>query len=86
MRVFEDEDGHRVAQVVLADKGCSSFFTRRTSRHGRATPKPDTRPTWGYVEAENWAGAVQEHDGVCFMIAMHGTEDELRAYLADRGR
>ncbi|HEY3663604.1 MAG TPA: hypothetical protein VGL24_10660 [Chthoniobacterales bacterium] len=86
VRVFDDEDGHRVAQVVLADRGVQFFLYPADKSSGQSTPKPETRPTWGYVEGENWAGAVQEHDGVCFMIAMHGTEDELRAYLADRAR
>jgi hypothetical protein len=38
------------------------------------------------VEDEGWAGAVEERDGVCFMIAMRGSEEELRSYLADRQR
>ncbi|MGI8957170.1 MAG: hypothetical protein ACR2II_09695 [Chthoniobacterales bacterium] len=86
VRVFDDEDGHRFAQVVLAEKGVQFFLYPADKAAGHVTPKPGDRPTWGYVEAENWAGAVLEREGVCFMIAMHGTEEELRTYLGDRGR
>ncbi len=84
-RVFDDEDGHRVAQIVLAEKGVQ-FFLFPAERGTGGSPKPGTRSEWGYVEGEGWAGAVQQRDGICFMIAMRGTEDELRAYLADRRR
>ena len=84
-RVFDDEDGHRVAQVVLAEKGVQFFLYP-------AEKKPDSeaikngRPIWRYVEGEGWAGAVQQRDAVCFMIAMQGSEEELRTYLGDRAR
>jgi hypothetical protein len=81
-RVFDDENGHRVAQVVLAEKGVQFFLypaeqtaTRIASKSGRSV--------WRYVEGDGWTGAVQERDGVCFMIAMHGSEEELRSYLSD---
>lgn len=86
VRVFDDEDGHRVAQVVLAENGVQFFLYPADKTAGHFTPKPGNRPAWDYVEAENWAGAVLERDGVCFMIAMHGTEKELRTYLSDSGR
>lgn len=85
-RVFDDEDGHRVAQVVLAEKGVQFFLYPAERTAGRSTPKPGARPNWGYVEGDGWAGAVWERDGVCFMIAMRGTKEELRSYLGDRMR
>ncbi|MEO5718361.1 MAG: hypothetical protein ABIR29_07295 [Chthoniobacterales bacterium] len=85
-RVFDDEDGHRVAQVVLAEKGVQFFLFLADMSAARASPKPGTRPTWGYVEGDHWAGAVMERDGVCFMVAMNGTKEELRTYLGDRMR
>jgi hypothetical protein len=85
-RVFDDEDGHRVAQVVLAEKGVQLFLFPAEQGAGRRPAKPGDRPAWGYVEAEGWSGAVRERDGVCFMLAMRGTEKELRAYLADHER
>ena len=85
-RVFDDEDGKRVAQVVLAEKGVQFFLYPAEASEGRASSKPHGRPIWRYVEGEGWAGAVQERDGICFMIAMHGNEEELRTYLGDRKR
>ncbi len=84
-RVFEDEDGHRIAQVMLAESGIQFFLypADRMETRRSGTPGP---PVWRYVDGEGWAGAVEEHDGVCFMIAMRGTEEELRSYLTDRKR
>ncbi|MEO7168296.1 MAG: hypothetical protein ABI787_12850 [Spartobacteria bacterium] len=83
-RVFDDEDGHRVAQVLLAERGVQ-FFLYPVEKGAQPTPKP-ARPVWRYVDGDGWAGAVAERDGVCFLFAMHGTEAELRTYLADRLR
>ncbi|MEO8043983.1 MAG: hypothetical protein ABI674_03675 [Spartobacteria bacterium] len=85
-RVFDDEDGHRVAQVLLAENAVQFFLYPADKTANRAPPKAGTRPAWGYVDGDHWAGAVMERDGVCFMIAMRGTEEELRTYLGDRMR
>lgn len=86
-RVFDDEDGQRVAQVLLAEKGVQ-FFLYPSDRKEPGTQNLDRPgpPVWRYVESEGWAGAVSEHDGVCFLIAMRGSEEELRNYLAARQR
>ena len=84
-RVFDDEDGHRVAQVVLAENGVQFFLYPAEKTAPRGASKPG-RPVWRYVEGDDWTGAVQERDGVCFMIAMHGSEEELRSYLSDPQR
>ena len=81
-RVFDDEDGHRVAQVVLAENGVQFFLYPAEKTTAPAASNPG-RPVWRYVEGDAWTGAVQERDGVCFMIAMHGSEEELRSYLSD---
>jgi hypothetical protein len=84
-RIFEDEDGQRVAQVLLAESGVQFFLypSEKSAAGARPTEGP---PKWRYVADEGWAGAVEERDGVCFMIAMRGSEQELRSYLADRQR
>jgi hypothetical protein len=84
-RVFEDEDGHRVAQVLLAESGVQFFLYPSEKTGAQASPSPG-RPAWRYVTSEGWAGAVEDRDGVCFMIAMRGSEEELRSYLANRPR
>jgi hypothetical protein len=84
-RVFEDEDGHRVAQVMLAESGVQFFLYSAEKTEARRSATTG-RPIWRFVEGDGWAGAVEERDGVCFMIAMRGSEGELRSYLAERQR
>jgi hypothetical protein len=84
-RVFDDEEGRRVAQVMLAEKGVQ-FFLYPAARTAPPVASKLGRPVWRYVEGDGWAGAVQEREGVCFMIAMHGSEEELRSYLGDPKR
>jgi|KBSMisStaDraftv2_1062788.scaffolds.fasta_scaffold22438_3 hypothetical protein len=84
-RIFDDEDGRRVAQVVVAERGVQFFLFAADKPHSRHKTKL-TRTVWRYVADEGWAAAVTEREGVCFMIAMRGTEAELQSYLADRGR
>ena len=84
-RVFEDEDGHRVAQVLLAESGVQFFLYPADIDGKKGNPSP-VRPGWRYVTSEGWAGAVEDRAGVCFMIAMRGSEEELRSYLGDRQR
>jgi hypothetical protein len=84
-RVFDDDDGHRVAQVALAESGVQFFIFPAEKAEGRAVPTP-VKSRWGYVEGEGWTGAVEEHDGVCFMIAKRGDKEDLRPFLSDRGK
>ncbi|HEY2712094.1 MAG TPA: hypothetical protein VGI60_06230 [Chthoniobacterales bacterium] len=85
VRVFDDEDGHRVAHVILAERRVQFFLfaAEKTHSHGN---KKLTRTVWRYVADEGWAAGVTERDSVCFMIAMRGTEEEVRSYLTDRAR
>jgi hypothetical protein len=84
-RVFDDDDGHRVAQVGLAESRMQFFLFA-------AEPKADgTRPAtitsdWRYVENEGWSGAVKEINGVYFMMAMRGNKEDIVPYLAQRKR
>ncbi len=84
-RVFEDGEGHRVAQVALAESGLQFFFY---AAEGPAAggKKATRRSHWRYVENEGWTGAVEERDGVCFMVAMRGEKSDLKPYLANRER
>lgn len=82
-RVFEDEDGHRIAQVALAESGLQ-FFLYAADKNPPRDHSTQEHPDWGYVKGDGWAGAVQERHGVCFMVAMRGSEDELRSYLSGR--
>ena len=78
-RVFDDEEGHRVAQMQLAEKRMQLFlFPSEKQKDGR-----DTGWTgWRYVEQEGWTGVVQQRNGVCFMAALRGKKKDLAPYLA----
>ena len=84
-RVFDDDDGHRVAQVALAESGLQFFLYPADPTETRARPAPK-KPRWRFVEGEGWAGAVKERNGVCFMIAMRGSREDLEPYLWDRSK
>ena len=79
-RVFDDDEGHRVAQISVPEKQMQ-FFLFPAERN----PK-DARPLqftgWRYLEHEGWTGVVQVKDGVCFMAALRGEEKDLAPYLS----
>jgi hypothetical protein len=81
-RVFEDEDGRRIAQVALTESGLQ-FFLFAADKNPSVAGSMEDRSKWGYVQGEGWAGAVEQRGMVCFMIAMRGSEEELRSYLSD---
>ncbi len=84
-RVFDDDEGHRVAQVSLAESGMQFFLypAEPPSADSAATSK---KMRWRYVEDEGWSGAVEEHNGVCFMVAMRGSREDLEPYLTSRAK
>ena len=78
-RVFDDDEAHRVAQIWLVEKHMQLFlFPAEKDQKGATAPDFDD---WRFVEQEGWTGAVRQHNGVCFMAALRGTEKELRPYL-----
>ncbi|MEY2486059.1 MAG: hypothetical protein QOH39_1707 [Verrucomicrobiota bacterium] len=78
-RVFDDEEGQQVAQVWLVEKMQLFLFpAERDPKTGRALHFTG----WRYVDQDRWTGVVQEHNGVCFMAAVHGGEKELARYIS----
>jgi hypothetical protein len=79
-RVFDDEEGHRVAQIWVIEKGMQFFLfpAERNAKTGAALSFSGRR----YVEQEGWTGVVQERNGVCFMAALHGPEKDLAPYVS----
>ncbi len=77
-RVFDDDEGHPVAQIEVGEKRMQLFLfpaeTKKDRRH------PDFSG-WRYVDQEGWVGAVQQRHGVCFMAALRGGKKDLAAYL-----
>jgi hypothetical protein len=78
-RVFEDDQSQRVAQIWVAEKRMQFFLfpAERDVKTGAVLRFPG----WRYVHQESWVGAVTEHNGVCFMAALHGPEKELAPYV-----
>ena len=79
-RVFDDEEGHRVAQIWVVEKKMQFFLFP-------AERDPKTNAVrgfsgWRYVEHEGWTGAVREQNGVCFMAALRGGKHVLAPYLS----
>src|SRR5215468_4290781 len=79
-RVFEDEESRRIAQIWLAEKRMQLFLfpAERDAKTGAVLRFPG----WRYLRQEGWVGAVAEHNGVCFMAALHGRDKDLAHYVA----
>ena len=79
-RVFDDEEGQRVAQIWVVEKRMQ-FFLFPAERDPK-TGAPHLFSGWRYVDQEGWVGAVEEREGVCFMAALRGREKDLAAYIS----
>lgn len=79
-RVFDDDEAHRVAQIWISEKRMQLFLFP-AEKDPKGSPAPDFEG-WRFVEEEGWIGAVQQRNGVCFMAALRGTEQQLAPYLA----
>lgn len=80
-RVFDDDEVHRVAQIWLVEKRIQLFlFPAEKNKDGNIVDFAD----WRFVELEGWTGAVQQRNGVCFMAAIRGGEENLAPYLEKR--
>ncbi len=79
LRVFDDEAGHRVAQIAVEEKRMQLFLF--PAERNAKDAKPLEFSGWRFVEHEGWTGAVRVQNGVCFMAALRGPRAELEKYL-----
>jgi hypothetical protein len=79
-RVFDDEEGQRVAQIWVVEKRMQFFLfpAERDAKTGVAKEFSG----WRYVDQERWTGVVKQKNGVCFMAAVRGGEKDLAAYIS----
>lgn len=79
-RVFDDEEGQRVAQVWVVEKKMQFFLfpAERDPKTGKAREFFG----WRYVDQERWSGVVKEQSGVCFMAALRGSAKDLAPYIS----
>jgi hypothetical protein len=77
-RVFDDEEGHQVAQIGVGEKRMQFFLFPAEKQ-----PDGSVRELkgWRFVDHEGWVGAVQQHRDVCFMAALRGRKKDLTTYL-----
>lgn len=78
-RVFDDDEGHRVAQISVPEKRMQ-FFLFPAERNPKDA-KVREFEGWRFVAQEDWTGAVRERAGVCFMAALRGEQKDLAPYL-----
>ncbi len=79
VRVFDDDEGHRVAQMTVPDRRLQLFLF--PAERDPKTAQPREFSGWRYIEHEGWTGAVRARDGICFMAALRGTRKDLAPYL-----
>lgn len=81
-RVFDDEEGQRVAQVWVVEKKMQFFLfpAERDPKTGAAKHFNG----WRYLEQERWTGAVREEGGVCFVAAVRGSQRDLASYISKK--
>jgi hypothetical protein len=81
-RVFDDEEGQRVAQVWVVEKKMQFFLfpAERDPKTGAAKHFNG----WRYCDQDRWTGVVREQNGVCFMAALRGSEKDLAPYVSKK--
>jgi hypothetical protein len=77
-RVFDDDEGHPVAQIEVSEKRMHFFLFPIEKQKDGSDP---AFRGWRYIDQEGWVGVVQQHQGVCFMAAVRGRKKDLADYL-----
>ena len=80
VRVFDDDEGRRVAQISVPEKRMQFFIFPADRNPKDGTPKEFSG--WRYLEHEGWAGVAKSRAGVVFLAAMRGEEKDLAPYVA----
>jgi hypothetical protein len=82
VRVFDDEEGRRVAQVWVVEKKMQFFLFP-----GERDPKTGAAKRfngWRHIDQDRWTGVVKDQGGVCFMAALRGSEKDLAPYTSKK--
>lgn len=66
-----------VAQVKVREHGLT-FLIFRCDQQGVDLKPPGN---WKYLAGDQWAAAAQSSDNICFVVACHGDQSQLDAYL-----
>ena len=78
-RVFDDDEGHRVAHMSVPENRMQFFLfpAERNPKDGKIREFSG----WRYIEHEGWTGTVSVRSGVCFMAALRGKPKDLAPYV-----
>jgi len=77
-RLFK-QDGQPVAQVAI-EENHMMFYCFKAEDFGVNIP----RNGWKTFRDGEWVAAVRQQDEECFMVAFHGTEGDMDAFLAGK--
>jgi len=81
VRLFRVED-ETIAQVAVAADHPMYFYSFRAQPFG-VSVYPEG--TWRFAEADQWALAIREETGICFLVAMHGKKTDLQRVMEGAG-
>jgi hypothetical protein len=79
-RVFDDDEGRRIAQITIPEQRMQLFLFPSARNPNDA--KPMEFEGWEYIDHEGWSGVVRAKSGVCFMAAVRGDKTPLKQHFA----
>jgi hypothetical protein len=81
VRLFRVEN-ETVAQVAVAADHPMYFYSFRAQPFGISVYPEGT---WRFTEADQWALAIREENGICFLVALRGNKNDLRRVMESAG-
>jgi hypothetical protein len=79
-RVFDDDEGHRIAHITIPEQRMQLFLF--PAARNPTDSKPMEFEGWQYIDHEGWTGVVRSKSGVCFMAAVRGDKTALQQHFA----
>lgn len=81
VRIFRVE-GESIAQVAVVADHPMYFYSFRAQPFGISVYPEGS---WRFTEAEQWALAIREEKGICFLVALRGNKNDLRRVMEQAG-
>jgi hypothetical protein len=70
-------DQHPIAQLAV-DRQNSILYVFRAENFGVEIPETGT---WRMIDYEDWVAGVRRNGGLCYMVAMRGSKEDLQTFL-----
>lgn len=77
-RVFRQDKGMPIAQLAIEEPAVLFYMFNARDFNVKITPADQ----WKVFKEEDWIAAVQQHGGVCFMVAFRGSKQQMEDFLA----